>query len=469
MHDVPLPTPPSPITISVTEAAVELPKREEENALGETAAEKAAAENIAANEKAAATELLMERKAAKKAAAEQAAAAEKAAAGNIAATEKAAAKELLMERKSVKKTAAEQAAAAQKAAAENIAATEKAAAKELLMELKAAKTVADEQAAAAEKAAAEIGATEKVAAEKFAAETKAAVEPPRNARTRAPFPAPRATTSEVVVFVLSGGDDSKRRQVIRETWAKGHDNVYFVVGHSCPLPSVTRKSWSCRLQRRATKDETWAWTRHTQKVEAHMVAEQGDFGDMLRVDDTDVYRSLPNKLKSAYAWGVAETGAKWFVKADDDSVVRVGTLAHYLTTTFDSTKPVVVGHIVKDLDVDKSGKWAEKVYTKSKYPNFPLGSHGHCVSRTVAAYIAEHKNALFNYQGEDVSIGIWLNESPLRDQVQWVTSNHTSNQGKCLDPKLYIIGHDIGTRNMRLCFASMDEAAHMTKQVGSPS
>ena len=146
------------------------------------------------------------------------------------------------------------------------------------------------------------------------------------------------------------------------------------------------------------------------------------------------------------------------VKTDDDSVVRVDTLEQYLTTAYDAAKPVVVGFIAKGWGVHKSGKWAEFVYDKPKYPAFPVGSHGHCVSRPVASYIVEHKDTLVNYQGEDVSVGIWLDESPLRDQVQWVTSSHTASHGNCKDPNMWMIGHNIKTSTMQACFAHMDEA-----------
>ena len=194
-----------------------------------------------------------------------------------------------------------------------------------------------------------------------------------------------------------------------------------------------------------------------------MLAEQRAYGDLLRVDDVDVYRHLPHKVKSAYAWAVAKTSAKWLVKTDDDSVVRVDTLAHYLTTMYDATRPVVVGHIKRGSGVMRGGKWAELDYKKDTYPPWPQGSFGHVVSRPVAEYVATHKDTLFNYQGEDVSVGIWLDESPLKDQVVWKSTTHFANHGDCKDPNLWMIGHNIKTSTMKACFAQMDESAHVRK------
>jgi len=199
------------------------------------------------------------------------------------------------------------------------------------------------------------------------------------------------------------------------------------------------------------------WAAKCRAADDQLTREQTENGDLIRVDEVDVYRRLPQKLSSAYAWALQHTGASWFVKTDDDSVVRVGTLQHYLTSSYNARTPVVVGHISKGWGVHRGGKWAELTYAKPTYPNFPLGSHGHCVSRVVASYIAAHRATLFNYQGEDVSVGIWLDESPMRDQIQWVTSKHVANHGNCKDKTLWMIGHDIDASAMRACFEHADE------------
>ena len=64
---------------------------------------------------------------------------------------------------------------------------------------------------------------------------------------------------------------------------------------------------------------------------------------------------------------------------------------------------------------------------------------------------------LFEYQGEDTSLGIWLDESPLKGKVKFVTSNRFSGslmtwEGKCEDPEFYSIGHNISPEKMSKCF-----------------
>ena len=45
------------------------------------------------------------------------------------------------------------------------------------------------------------------------------------------------------------------RQMIRETWAKGHDNVYFVLGEECTVPPKYRHKSKCELKRLSRSDD----------------------------------------------------------------------------------------------------------------------------------------------------------------------------------------------------------------------
>lgn len=60
--------------------------------------------------------------------------------------------------------------------------------------------------------------------------------------------------------------------------------------------------------------------------------------------------------------------------------------------------------------VQRTGKWKEVLYNKKLYPPFPSGS-GYVLKWNVIETIARHgKNLERNYQGEDVALGIWLEE-----------------------------------------------------------
>ncbi|XP_072354605.1 UDP-GalNAc:beta-1,3-N-acetylgalactosaminyltransferase 2 isoform X4 [Scyliorhinus torazame] len=57
--------------------------------------------------------------------------------------------------------------------------------------------------------------------------------------------------------------------------------------------------------------------------------------------------------------------------------------------------------------VDSSGKWMELEYPSLVYPDFACGS-GYVVSRSLIQWLAENAKTLKVYQGEDVSMGIWM-------------------------------------------------------------
>ena len=65
------------------------------------------------------------------------------------------------------------------------------------------------------------------------------------------------------------------------------------------------------------------------------------------------------------------------------------------------------GHFRNDWAVERSGKWAEPDYTAAVYPSFACGA-GNVLSRDLAALIGVNVDSLHSYQGEDVSLGIWL-------------------------------------------------------------
>eukprot|EP00912_Choanoflagellata_sp_UC4_P001393 UC4_evm3s865 len=113
------------------------------------------------------------------------------------------------------------------------------------------------------------------------------------------------------------------------------------------------------------------------------------------------------------------------MKVDDDMYVNVDGLRNYLENMVsEQSLYTVVGVLKINGEVQKYGKWAEYKYIPKRYPNFPLGSFGHAVTRAVASYIVSHESELANYQGEDTSLGIWIDESPLKTKTTWVNSNY---------------------------------------------
>lgn len=119
--------------------------------------------------------------------------------------------------------------------------------------------------------------------------------------------------------------------------------------------------------------------------------------------------------------------------------------------------PMVIGEIIYHSAVRRDGKWAEVEYKQDHYPYWPKGSAGHVISRAAAKYFSEMSPQLHRYQGEDTSIGIWLDEAKqngLWDDVVYIhAKNMFESHGKaaCARPKYMIVGHDLHPDEMLEC------------------
>ena len=255
-------------------------------------------------------------------------------------------------------------------------------------------------------------------------------------------------------------------------------------------------------------DSIGSWSEP--EIDAELDAECALHGDCIRVDVVDVYRNLAHKVKAMYEWFLTNIpNTKWIVKADDDAFVKFAPLQTYLRGLTDPKNGAIVGCIQKaGMRVPKYGKWADKLYRfhpkHLRYPIWPRGSCGHAVNRPVAEYVANHDLKFYQVsrslslslslslsfwccrslshthslvlsssrplslslslsfrQGEDVSLGIWMHESPLN--VQWINSAdehftwvYSKDVAKsCENPQLWMIGHQLTELQIRACMRSL--------------
>ena len=258
--------------------------------------------------------------------------------------------------------------------------------------------------------------------------------------------------SNVVVLVLSHQGSFVKRQAIRETWARNHSsNVLFVVAQSdCSefehdlmsssvgnggddigklqqAPDViyidddiqkTNKQQVMDHRRLDTIHDdinlthTNYSTRSCDDIDHNFLRlEQQRYQDLLEIPMKEHYDRLPEKLLQAYHWVVHNLPhVEWIVKSDDDMYVRYHSLESYLKK-YNCNSPMVIGEIIDKSPVSRHGKWAEFDYPYDYYPMWPKGSAGHVVSKEVAQYLSKMSESLHRYQGEDTSIGIWLDEA----------------------------------------------------------
>lgn len=105
-------------------------------------------------------------------------------------------------------------------------------------------------------------------------------------------------------------------------------------------------------------------------------------------------------------------------------------------------------------------RWIEDNYTKYHYPRYALGGAGYVISRPVAEYIASEFQNLTNYVLEDASMGIWIDESPLKNSMHYIqnskqfwTSGRCADRWKATERKKppFVIGHSLDSERMLEC------------------
>lgn len=268
----------------------------------------------------------------------------------------------------------------------------------------------------------------------------------------------------------------------------------------------------CKVANRPLDKAFFQETVKHREVEAeltqYLLEEQAEHHDLLMMHDIDMYRTLPAKLKFAYSFVdqyLPET-VRWVLKVDDDFFVRVDAFRQYLQEDQDETyrlspdsspsafaknllssalgtisasspssqqvngtnhtfasgqveklppppKHVILGgEIHREHYAFTNGKWKEMPqWPRGKmYPPFPLGSCGHAVTRPVVEFVAQNQFALFEYQGEDNSMGIWF-DHPLAPTVKFQETQKMTNRGDCRRPNIFVVGHGVSPAKMRAC------------------
>lgn len=279
----------------------------------------------------------------------------------------------------------------------------------------------------------------------------------RSQRTATPHDhATVALPSPLVVLVLSARRSFERRQIIRETWAKNSQVIFVIGNRDCPLVPKYRQDLDCLSLSDTPGPSVSEADAHRDclaQIGQQLDNEQAQFGDLVAVDVVETYRQLPRKLKLAYRWALQRyPWAQWFAKVDDDSIARVDRLEKYLYDLRPETS--VIGCVALKNWVLRVGKWTELEYPGEEYPPFARGSCGHVVTRDVAQMVVNWDG--HEYQGEDTSLGIWVDEAQVKilgRNVTWIDAPlQFLNTGDCTNPQALIVGHDISPWRMKECF-----------------
>uniref|UniRef100_A0A3Q2Q8L7 Hexosyltransferase n=1 Tax=Fundulus heteroclitus TaxID=8078 RepID=A0A3Q2Q8L7_FUNHE len=130
-------------------------------------------------------------------------------------------------------------------------------------------------------------------------------------------------------------------------------------------------------------------------------------GDMVFVDVVDTYRNVPSKLLQFYKWSVGNADFDLLLKTDDDCYIDVDSVLMKIDHKGLKRRNFWWGNFRQSWAVDRIGKWQELEYASPAYPAFACGS-GYVVSRDLVRWLAANAGQLKAYQGEDVSMGIWM-------------------------------------------------------------
>ncbi|XP_067949193.1 UDP-GalNAc:beta-1,3-N-acetylgalactosaminyltransferase 2-like isoform X2 [Watersipora subatra] len=155
-----------------------------------------------------------------------------------------------------------------------------------------------------------------------------------------------------------------------------------------------------------------SWNAVLQKHEELIVKERLLHNDILLTNNIDVYRNLPDKVLEAISRVVSELQPYYIMKTDDDCFVNISKIWDKILKLEEQSVggKIWIGNFRRNWALDDFGKWAEHGFTGVTYPYFACGS-GYIISAEVANWLRANKEHLHCFQGEDVSLGIWL--SPL--------------------------------------------------------
>uniref|UniRef100_A0A8C8XMA3 Hexosyltransferase n=3 Tax=Panthera TaxID=9688 RepID=A0A8C8XMA3_PANLE len=143
------------------------------------------------------------------------------------------------------------------------------------------------------------------------------------------------------------------------------------------------------------------------REDALLREESSVYDDIVFVDVVDTYRNVPAKLLNFYRWTVETTSFDLLLKTDDDCYIDLEAVFNRIAHKNLDGPNFWWGNFRLNWAVDRTGKWQELEYPSPAYPAFACGS-GYVISGDIVHWLASNAGRLKTYQGEDVSMGIWM-------------------------------------------------------------
>ncbi|KAG5035534.1 hypothetical protein JHK87_010444 [Glycine soja] len=194
---------------------------------------------------------------------------------------------------------------------------------------------------------------------------------------------------ELFIGVLSAGNHFAERMAVRKSWMQ----------HRLIKSGVVVARFFVALHAR-------------QEINAELKKEAEFFGDIVIVPYLDNYDLVVLKTVAICEYGVHTVSAKYVMKGDDDTFVRVDAVIDEARKVPDGTS-FYIGNINYYHKPLRYGKWAVtyEEWPEEDYPPYANGP-GYILSSDIARYIVSefemHKLRLFKM--EDVSMGMWVEQ-----------------------------------------------------------
>ncbi|GFZ00155.1 galactosyltransferase1 [Actinidia rufa] len=196
-----------------------------------------------------------------------------------------------------------------------------------------------------------------------------------------------------------------------------------------------------------------------QMVNEELWNEARTYRDIQLMPFVDYYSLITWKTVAICIFGTEVASAKYVMKTDDDSFVRVDEVLASLTR-INASRGLLYGLINSDSQPHRNpdSKWyiSQEEWADDKYPPWAHGP-GYVVSRDIAkaVYKKHKKGRLKMFKLEDVAMGIWIADMKKGGlEVRYEKEERIFNEG-CKDG--YVVAHYQGPREMLCLWQKLQE------------
>lgn len=242
--------------------------------------------------------------------------------------------------------------------------------------------------------------------------------------TRWQAPTLRDGPVELFIGILSAGNHFSERMAVRKSWMQ--------------YKSIKSSEYVARF---------FVAMHRRKEVNVELMKEAEFFGDIVIVPYMDHYDLVVLKTIAICEYGVRTVAAKYIMKCDDDTFVRVDAVMKEVKK-IPHSRSLYIGNINYYHRPLRHGKWAVtyEEWPEEEYPPYANGP-GYVMSSDIAYSIVtdfeKHKLRLFKM--EDVSMGMWVERFNSSKRVEYVHSLKFCQFG-CIDD--YYTAHYQSPRQM---------------------